>query len=85
MLAATGRHPNRAPHVHFMISATGHRRLVTQLFVNGGDYIDADTVFGVKDALVAEFPQNEGPTPDGRPVNGPWHSLTYTFRLAPKY
>ena len=33
MLAATGRHPYRAPHLHFMIGRAGHRRLVTQLFV----------------------------------------------------
>ncbi|MEV7085142.1 maleylacetate reductase and hydroxyquinol 1,2-dioxygenase domain-containing protein [Streptomyces sp. NPDC093085] len=83
MLRAMGRHPYRAPHVHFMISAPGRRRLVTQLFVAGGAYIDADTVFGVKDALVVDFPEHRGPTPDGRPAAGPWRSLAYTFRLSP--
>src|SRR6185503_10874076 len=48
MLRATGRHPYRAPHLHFMIMATGYRRLVTQLFVAGGAYLDSDAVFGVK-------------------------------------
>ncbi|MER7399812.1 maleylacetate reductase and hydroxyquinol 1,2-dioxygenase domain-containing protein [Streptomyces sp. NPDC000151] len=84
MLAAVGRHPYRAPHVHFMISAPGRRTLVTQLFVASGAYIDADTVFGVKDALVIDFPEHHGPTPDGRPADGPWRSLEYTFRLAPE-
>ncbi|MFC6063196.1 maleylacetate reductase and hydroxyquinol 1,2-dioxygenase domain-containing protein [Streptomyces ochraceiscleroticus] len=83
MLAAVGRHPYRAPHVHFMISAPGRRTLVTQLFVAGGAYIDADCVFGVKDALVIDFPEHHGPAPDGRPTDGPWRSLDYTFRLAP--
>ncbi|MBZ4016797.1 maleylacetate reductase and hydroxyquinol 1,2-dioxygenase domain-containing protein, partial [Streptomyces purpurogeneiscleroticus] len=78
MLTAVGRHPYRAPHVHFMISAPGRRTLVTQLFVAGGAYIDADTVFGVKDALVTDFPEHHGPTPDGRPADGPWRSLDYT-------
>lgn len=82
MLAAVGRHPFRAPHLHFMLSAPGMRRLVTQLFVAGGDYIDGDTVFGVKDALVVDFPEHGGPTPDGRAVEGPWRRLDYTFRLA---
>jgi alcohol dehydrogenase class IV/protocatechuate 3,4-dioxygenase beta subunit len=82
MLKAAGRHPNRAPHVHFMIEAAGHERLVTQLFVAGGDWIDSDTVFGVKDALVTEFPEHQGPTPDGRPSEGPWRSVDYTFHLA---
>ena len=48
MLDAAGRHPFRAPHVHFMIGAPGHTHLVTQLFLAGGDYLDSDTVFGVK-------------------------------------
>ena len=83
MLDAAGRHPYRAPHLHFMISAPGRQRLVTQLFVAGGAYQDSDTVFGVKDALIVDFPERKGPAPDGRELDGPWHSLEYTFRLAP--
>ncbi|MFI8997450.1 maleylacetate reductase and hydroxyquinol 1,2-dioxygenase domain-containing protein [Streptomyces sp. NPDC053542] len=84
MLTAVGRHPYRAPHIHFMISAPGRRTLVTQLFVAGGAYIDADCVFGVKDALVIDFPEHHGPMPDGHSTDGPWRSLDYTFRLAPE-
>ncbi|MFI8236600.1 maleylacetate reductase and hydroxyquinol 1,2-dioxygenase domain-containing protein [Streptomyces sp. NPDC085866] len=83
MLAAVGRHPFRAPHLHFMFDAPGHRRLVTQLFVSGGAYLDSDTVFGVKDELVVDFAPQTGPTPDGRRVDGEWRRLSYTFRLAP--
>ncbi|MEU2930517.1 maleylacetate reductase and hydroxyquinol 1,2-dioxygenase domain-containing protein [Streptomyces sp. NPDC007251] len=83
MLEAVGRHPYRAPHLHFMFDAPGHRRLVTQLFVAGGAYLDSDTVFGVKDALVVDFTPQSGPAPDGRPVDGEWRRLDYTFRLAP--
>ncbi|MGH6657409.1 MAG: maleylacetate reductase and hydroxyquinol 1,2-dioxygenase domain-containing protein [Actinocrinis sp.] len=82
MLDAVGRHPFRAPHLHFMLSAPGMRKLITQLFVAGGAYIDGDTVFGVKDALVVEYPEQHGPTPDGRDLPGPWRRLDYTFRLA---
>jgi protocatechuate 3,4-dioxygenase beta subunit len=66
MLAATGRHPYRAPHLHFMINAPGYRRLITQLFVKGGAYLDSDTVFGVKEELIVDFGK----------------TLTYTFKLA---
>ncbi|MFI0710137.1 dioxygenase [Streptomyces inhibens] len=82
MLAAVGRHPYRAPHVHFMISAPGHQSLVTQLFVKGGRYLDSDTVFGAKDPLIVDFTPESGPTPDGRTVDGEWHSLHFTFRIA---
>jgi protocatechuate 3,4-dioxygenase beta subunit len=82
LLQAVERHPYRAPHLHFMISATGHQRLVTQLFVKGGHYIDSDTVFGVKEGLIVDFTPQVGPTPDGRAVDGEWRSLQFTFRIA---
>ncbi|GAA3274004.1 iron-containing alcohol dehydrogenase [Dactylosporangium vinaceum] len=81
MLAATGRHQYRAPHLHFMISADGYRRLITQLFVAGGAYLDSDTVFGVKRELVVDFVPGRGAPPDGRDVAG-WRAVTYTFRIA---
>jgi protocatechuate 3,4-dioxygenase beta subunit len=86
LLAAVGRHPMRAPHVHFMISAPGRRPLVTQLFVAGGDYLDSDTVFGVKEPIIVPFPVQDGPAPGGAPASaasgGAWRRLDFTFRLA---
>jgi catechol 1,2-dioxygenase len=55
LLAATGRHPYRPAHVHFLVTAPGHRPLTTHLFVAGSPYIDSDAVFGVKESLVREF------------------------------
>ncbi|MET9264658.1 maleylacetate reductase and hydroxyquinol 1,2-dioxygenase domain-containing protein [Amycolatopsis sp. NPDC004079] len=78
MLTAVERHPFRAPHVHFMIAKPGYRTLVTQLFVRGGDYLDSDTVFGVKDGLIVDFAEQTGPAPDGRE---PWRRLEFTFRV----
>jgi alcohol dehydrogenase class IV/protocatechuate 3,4-dioxygenase beta subunit len=83
MLRSVGRHPYRAPHLHFIIMAPGHRRLVTQLFVAGGAYLDSDTVFGVKPELVVDFEPRSGPAPDGRVVGGEWRALTFTFQVAP--
>jgi alcohol dehydrogenase class IV/protocatechuate 3,4-dioxygenase beta subunit len=82
LLNSVGRHPFRAPHVHFMIGAPGYRRLITQLFVAGGRYLDSDTVFGVKPELIVDFTPRSGPTPDGRVVPGDWRSVEYTFRIA---
>ncbi|MEZ0365917.1 maleylacetate reductase and hydroxyquinol 1,2-dioxygenase domain-containing protein [Mycobacterium sp. pUA109] len=83
MLAAVGRHPYRAPHVHFMICAPGYRRLITQLFPASGKYLDSDAVFAVNEALIIDIPAQDGPTPDGRAVDGRWHLLDYVFHLAP--
>lgn len=52
LLEALGRHPNRPAHIHFMITAPGHRRLVTHLFIDGDPYLESDAVFGVKSSLI---------------------------------
>jgi catechol 1,2-dioxygenase len=59
LLAATGRHPWRAAHVHLIVSADGFQPVVTHLFDRASDYLDSDTVFGVKNSLVRDF------VPDG--------------------
>jgi hydroxyquinol 1,2-dioxygenase len=58
MLVATGRHPMRPGHLHFMIEAPGHEKLVTHLFVRGDEYLDSDAVFGVKESLIVDFEKN---------------------------
>ncbi|WP_410627485.1 maleylacetate reductase and hydroxyquinol 1,2-dioxygenase domain-containing protein [Amycolatopsis sp. cmx-8-4] len=82
MLDVVGRHPYRAPHVHFMIAKPGFRTLITQLFVRGGEYLGSDTVFGVKDGLIVDFTEQSGPAPDGREP-GLWRRLDFTFRIQP--
>jgi protocatechuate 3,4-dioxygenase beta subunit len=56
LLAATARHPNRPAHVHFIVTAEGHRPVTTHLFVDQSPYLESDAVFGVKESLVREFP-----------------------------
>ncbi len=58
MLKATGRHPYRPAHIHFMISAPGYEKLITHIFVEGDKYLESDAVFGVKDSLVVDFKAN---------------------------
>jgi hydroxyquinol 1,2-dioxygenase len=83
MLAAVGRSPMRASHLHFMVTADGHRRLVTHIFVDGDEIGWKDAVFGVKESLIKKFVRHEGvPTPDGRPVST-WSEVTFDIVLAP--
>ena len=84
MLKAQGRHPYRPEHVHFMIAAPGHAKLVTHIFADGDVYLDSDVVFGVKKSLIREFERHEGgKAPDGKQLDGEWFSLVHDFRLAP--
>jgi hydroxyquinol 1,2-dioxygenase len=83
MLKAQGRHPFRPEHIHFMVEAPGHRKLVTHIFAAGDRYLDSDVVFGVKKSLVEEYRAHHGGNaPDGRAMEGCWFSLEREFRLA---
>lgn len=85
LLNATARHPWRPAHLHFKLTAPGFSTVVTHLFVKGDSYLESDAVFGVKDSLICEFPGHEaGVAPDGRAMDGPWHSLCYDFVLEPE-
>jgi hydroxyquinol 1,2-dioxygenase len=55
LLEATGRHPWRPAHLHFMIQAPGYETLITHIFRNDSDYLDSDSVFGVRQTLVTEW------------------------------
>lgn len=82
MLAATNRHPYRPAHVHFMIEAPGHERLITHVFEAGDRYLDSDAVFGVKSSLIREFTKEPaGMAPDGRRIDRAWRKLSYDFGL----
>nr|WP_300047122.1 dioxygenase [uncultured Nocardioides sp.] len=86
MLAATGRSPMRASHLHFMVEAPQCRTLVTHIFVRGDETLAHDSVFGVKDSLVKDFVEQAPgtPTPDGRDIGGAtWSRVRFDIVLAP--
>ncbi|MET9406483.1 intradiol ring-cleavage dioxygenase [Streptomyces sp. NPDC002935] len=62
LLGATGRHPYRPAHIHFIASAAGHAPVTTHLFVAGGPYLDSDAVFAVKQSLVQDFAETDDPS-----------------------
>jgi len=74
MLVATGRHPWRPAHLHFMIRAEGCETLITHLFRDGDPYLDSDAVFGVRSSLVTRIA-----TPRGGVAK-----LAHRFVLAPR-
>jgi hydroxyquinol 1,2-dioxygenase len=66
LLKATKRHPYRPAHVHFKVTAPGHRPLTTHIFVAGSPYIESDAVFAVKKSLITEFTPAEDPEQPAR-------------------
>jgi hydroxyquinol 1,2-dioxygenase len=85
MLTATGRHPWRPAHIHFMIEAAGYEKLVTHVFRDDDKYLHSDTVFGVRSSLIARYEHHAaGETlPDGKRADARFYTLDFTFVLNP--
>jgi protocatechuate 3,4-dioxygenase beta subunit len=65
-------------HLHFKVTAPGHRTLITHVFVAGDEYLHNGAVFGVKDSLIAEFTEHHGGTaPDGSAHDGRWTQVEF--------
>lgn len=62
LLRATGRHPYRPAHIHFIATADGHAPVTTHIFVAGSDYLDSDAVFAAKESLVQDFTETDDPS-----------------------
>ncbi|WP_431969830.1 dioxygenase [Nocardia sp. bgisy134] len=83
LLAATARGPMRPAHLHFMVTASGFRTLITHIFVAGDPYLGCDAVFGVKQDLVVEAIHHlDGPAPDGSHPETGWASIAFDLILA---
>ncbi|HEY1486139.1 MAG TPA: dioxygenase [Micromonosporaceae bacterium] len=83
LLTAAGRGPMRPAHIHFLVSAPGYHTVTTHIFVDGGEYLHDDAVFGVKDSLIYPFTdQPPGPAPEGRQMDGPWSRVHFDIVLA---
>ena len=76
LLLATGRHPYRPAHIHFLVDAPGYEQLTTHVFVADSEYIDADAVFAVKQSLVRDFVRIDDE------VVAAAHGVTAPFTLA---
>ncbi|MBV7292944.1 catechol 1,2-dioxygenase [Corynebacterium sp. TAE3-ERU16] len=67
-ISSYGGHPWRPAHLHLRISHPGHRVITTQLYFEGGEWVDDDVAAAVKPELIL------------RPEN---NRVEYNFRLDP--
>jgi len=84
LLGALGRHPNRAAHLHFIVTAPHSQPVITHIFTPDCPYLGEDAVFGVKQELVADFQRVEDPVQAERyGMTGPFWLVEWNFVLAP--
>lgn len=61
LIEAAGWHPWRPAHLHLIVRAPGHRQITTQLYFEGGEWLDDDVAQATKPELVLNpRPEGEG-------------------------
>src|SRR5712692_1892395 len=85
MLKATGRHPWRPAHIHFVVSADGYAPVTTHIFDRTDPYLASDAVFAVKDSLICDFARHDAPAPGASRLGiaPPYYTTEFDFRLTP--
>lgn len=84
LLGAMGRHPNRAAHLHFIVTAPGYEPVITHIFTPDCPYLPEDAVFGVKRELIADFRKiDDRDAAQKAGLDAPFWSVKWDFTLAP--
>jgi catechol 1,2-dioxygenase len=76
LLDQLGRHGQRPAHIHFFISAPGHRHLTTQINLAGDQYLHDDFAYATRDELIAEIRFSDD-------ANGRHAEIDFDFELQP--
>ncbi len=83
LLRATGRHPWRPAHIHFVVSADGYEPVTTHIFDAIDPYLNSDAVFAVKDSLICAFVEHTVEDEDARRLGqaAPFCTARFDFVL----
>ena len=76
LLDQLGRHGNRPAHIHFFVSAAGHRKLTTQINIDGDEYLWEDFAFASREGLVPAVKRSSGAEAHA--------SIDFDFHLLPE-
>lgn len=61
LMSLLGRHAERPAHVHYFVTAPGHRMLTTQFNFTGDKYLHTDFAFGTRDELIVTLERVSDP------------------------
>ena len=87
LLRATGRHPWRPSHLHFIATAAGYRGLVTEVFPDDDRYLDEDAVFGVRERLITRCERSDTVASSDQAqvsaaLRAPYYTIDFDFHLS---
>lgn len=83
LLRAQNRTPMRPAHIHFIVTAPGHKTLITQIFSDTNEALVNDVVFGAKLQIVGDFVEHTEADPAYPGATLPFYTCEYDFKLVP--
>lgn len=82
LLKAVGRHGNRPAHIHFFVTAPGHRVLTTQINIDGDPYLHDDFAYATRDDLIPPVVRHEDPADiHAASLNAPYSEIVFDFAM----
>jgi catechol 1,2-dioxygenase len=85
LLDQLGRHGHRPAHIHFFVTAPGHRKLTTQINIDGDEYLHDDFAFATRDGLIPEVRRvTDAAAAREKGLNAPYAEITFDFVLHPE-
>jgi len=82
LLTQLGRHGTRPAHIHFFVTAPGHRKLTTQINIDGDPYLWDDFAFATREGLVPPMTKvTDADALRASEVDAPFYSIDFDFDL----
>jgi catechol 1,2-dioxygenase len=84
LLNQLGRHGNRPAHIHFFVTADGHRKLTTQINIDGDPLVNDDFAYATRDGLVPPVVEHaDEASIKEHGLSGPFCEIKFDMTLSP--
>lgn len=84
LLNELGRHGNRPAHIHFFVTAPGHRKLTTQINIDGDPLVFDDFAYATRDGLVPPLTEHTDPARiAAEGLTEPFAEIVFDIALTP--
>ncbi|WP_429950134.1 catechol 1,2-dioxygenase [Comamonas sediminis] len=83
LLNQLGRHGNRPAHIHFFVTADGHRKLTTQINIDGDPLVFDDFAYATREGLVPPLTErSDEASIRAHGLSGPFAEIVFDIRLS---
>lgn len=83
LLNQLGRHGNRPAHIHFFVTADGHRKLTTQINIDGDPLVYDDFAYATREGLVPPLVERtDEASIRANGLEGPFAEIMFDMKLS---